>query len=490
MTQPLLSSIPPRRQSLPTRPAIAALIAIGLAGCAVGTDYVKSPATTHAGWVAPLPHGGKSASLVNWWAQWDDPVLLELIDNAQRENTTVAQAAARIAQSRASYRSITSALFPSFTANADDTRSKSGQAGQALQGGQIIAGGTNPQSDNNAVQRSRNLSLDAAWELDVVGGARRGREAAQARADARDADWHEARVSIAAEVAGQYVNLRTCEVLTAGYEIDAKSRAETARLTTLKSNAGFEAPANAQLTSASAAEANARLIQQRAECDITIKLLAELTATSEPLLRQILQKRSGVVPQPASFAINSVPAEAISQRPDVAGAERELAATLADVGVAIADRFPRITLSGSIGYSEFSGAGAGRSWRYGPVISLPIFDAGRRAANVDIARAKYDEVLASYKGKTLRAVREVEESLVRLDSAAKRQGDTQTALKGYQQFLRAAEARVKVGAGSLPELEEARRAVVMAQGAEVGVVRERLTAWISLYKAVGGGWKS
>ncbi len=467
------------------RAPIAVLMAATLAGCAVGPGYVKSSATTHAAWVAPLPHGGKSASLVNWWAQWNDPVLLELIDNAQRENATVAQAAARIAQSRASYRSITSALFPSFTANADDTRSKGGQ------GGQFSAGG-NGQADNNSVQRSGNLSLDAAWELDVVGGARRGREAAQARVDARDADWHEARVSIAAEVAAQYVNLRTCEVLTVGYEIDAKSRAETARLTNLKSTAGFEAPANAQLTNASAAEANARLIQQRADCDVTVKLLAELTATSEPLLRQILQARRGVVPQPASFAINSVPAEAISQRPDVAGAERELAATMADIGVAIADRFPRITLSGSIGYSDFSGlaGSAGRSWRYGPAISLPIFDAGRRAANVDVARARYDEVLASYKGKTLRAVREVEESLVRLDSAAKRQGDTQTALKGYQQFLRAAEARVKVGAGSLPELEEARRAVVMAQGVEVGVVRERLTAWINLYKAVGGGWKS
>lgn len=484
-------SLPPARSSRVSMrmvATIAVLVATMLAGCAVGPDYVRSPATAHAAWIAPLPHDGKSTSLVNWWAQWDDPVLLELIDNAQRENTTVAQAAARIAQSRASYRSITSALLPSFNANANDTRSK---GGQSLQAGQFSGGG-NVQADSNTVQRTRNLSLDAAWELDVVGGARRGREAAQARVDARDADWHEARVSIAAEVAAQYVNLRTCEVLTVGYEIDAKSRAETARLTNLKSTAGFEAPANAQLTNASAAEANARLIQQRAECDVTVKLLAELTATSEPLLRQILQARRGVVPQPASFAINSVPAEAISQRPDVAGAERELAATLADVGVAIADRFPRITLSGSIGYSDFSGVAgsAGRSWRYGPAISLPIFDAGRRAANVDVARARYDEVLASYKGKTLRAVREVEESLVRLDSAAKRQGDTQIALQGYQQFLRAAEARVMVGAGSLPELEEARRAVVMAQGAEVGVVRERLTAWISLYKAVGGGWKS
>jgi outer membrane protein TolC len=121
-------------------------------------------------------------------------------------------------------------------------------------------------------------------------------------------------------------------------------------------------------------------------------------------------------------------------------------------------------------------------------LTLPIFDAGQRAAEVRLQRAKYDEALASYKAKVLRAVREVEESLVRLDSAARRDADATAALNGYQQFLVATEARVKVGAANLVELEEARRAVVAAQGAAVGVTRERLVNWIALYKAVGGGW--
>ena len=459
---------------------LAALIGSTLSACAVGPDFVRPVATPNTAWFAPLPHEGKSASLVDWWSQWDDPVLVELIDRAQRENTTIAQAAARIGQSRAQYQSITSVLFPAFNANANDIRSKGGQNAPSGQAGT---------AEN---QRSRNLSLDAAWELDVVGGGRRGREAARRRMDARDADWHDARVSIAAEVATQYVNLRSCEVLLTGYETDARSRSETARLFTLKADAGFEAPANAQLTNASAAEASARLIQQRAECEITVKVLAELTAASEPLLHVSLNQRRGVIPAPKMFSIGTIPAEAISQRPDVASAEHELAATMSDIGVAIADRFPRISLSGSIGYSEIGGSGAssqGRAWSYGPAVSLPIFDAGRRAANVDVVRARYDEMLASYKSKTLRAVREVEESLVRLDSAAKREADTTRALIGYRNFLNAAEARVNAGAGNLTELEEARRAVVLAQGASVGVLRERLTAWIGLYKAVGGGWR-
>lgn len=474
--------------------AVVLLGAIVSAGCAVGPNFVKPTTTTHNTWIAPspvLPHQGQPATLVNWWSEWNDPVLAELINNAVRENTTIAQAAARIAESRANTRGLTSYLFPSFTAHANNTHSKGDQ--QNNQGGQSLQPNNQSSADSNSSQRISISAIDAAWELDVVGGARRGREAAIRRQDARDADWHDAKVSIAAEVASQYVNLRACEVLLAGYDIDAKSRAQTARLTQLKKEAGFEAPANAALANASAAEANARLTAQRADCDVLVKVLSELTATAEPLLRMQLQKRHANMPMPKAFAISGIPAEAISQRPDVASAENALAAAIADIGVSIADRFPRISLAGTIGYQQFSSNGFesnGRTWNYGPMISLPIFDAGRRAANVDAAHARADEMLAVYKGKTLRAVREVEESLVRLDSAAKREADANSALTGYQQFLNATEARIKVGAGNLPELEDARRAVVGAQGIAVGVQRERLQAWISLYKAVGGGWRA
>jgi NodT family efflux transporter outer membrane factor (OMF) lipoprotein len=474
----------------------ALLAVLGISGCAIGPDYVKpAPIGSVAmeTWVAPLPHDGSSGELVNWWQRWNDPVLVELLAQAQQQNRTIAQSSARITQARAAYRATTSALLPSFTANASDSRSKGGQGGQGAasstpgqgtQSGQLFSG-------SGDMQRNRSLSLDAAWELDVVGGARRGREAASQRALARESDWHDARVSIAAEVAATYVNLRACEVLVSGYRIDAASRAETARLTRLKADAGFEAPANAALTDASAAEARARLAQQQANCDLSIKSLAELTALDETQLRAKLMASTAKLPSPTGFAIRVIPAAAISQRPDIASAERELMAASNDIGLAMADRFPRVSLTGSIGFSENSGSGydtRGRTWSYGPAISLPIFDMGRRAANVDGARARFEESLATYQGKTLRAVREVEEALVRLDSASRREKDANTALAGYQQFLAAAEARVREGAGSLTELEEARRAVVQAQGVAVGVTLDRLVGWINLYKAVGGGW--
>ena len=460
----------------------ACLAALGTGGCAVGPDYIKPApfgSVAMATWVAPLPHHGSSVELVNWWQRWNDPVLVELLAQAQRQNRSIAQSSARITQARAAYRAATSALLPSAAANASDNRSKGGQ-------GELGATG-------NTLERSRSLSLDAAWELDVVGGTRRGREAAAQRALARESDWHDARVSIAAEVAATYVNLRACEVLLGGYRIDVASRAETAQLTKLKVNAGFEAPANAALTDASAAEARARLAQQQANCDLSIKSLAELTALDETQLRAKLMASTAKLPSPTGFAISVIPAAAISQRPDIASAERELMAASNDIGLAMADRFPRVSLTGSIGFSENSGSGydtRGRTWSYGPAISLPIFDMGRRAANVDGARARFEESIAAYQGKTLRAVREVEEALVRLDSAERREKDANMALAGYQQFLTAAAARVREGAGSLTELEEARRAVVQAQGVAVGVTLDRLVGWINLYKAVGGGWSA
>ncbi|MFN7816045.1 MAG: efflux transporter outer membrane subunit [Burkholderiales bacterium] len=460
----------------------ACLAALGTGGCAVGPDYIKPApfgSVAMATWVAPLPHHGSSVELVNWWQRWNDPVLVELLAQAQRQNRSIAQSSARITQARAAYRAATSALLPSAAANASDNRSKGGQ-------GELGATG-------NTLERSRSLSLDAAWELDVVGGTRREREAAAQRALARESDWHDARVSIAAEVAATYVNLRACEVLLGGYRIDVASRAETAQLTKLKVNAGFEAPANATLTDASAAEARARLAQQQANCDLSIKSLAELTALDETQLRAKLMASTAKLPSPTGFAISVIPAAAISQRPDIASAERELMAASNDIGLAMADRFPRVSLMGSIGFSENSGSGydtRGRTWSYGPAISLPIFDMGRRAANVDGARARFEESIAAYQGKTLRAVREVEEALVRLDSAERREKDANMALVGYQQFLTAAAARVREGAGSLTELEEARRAVVQAQGVAVGVTLDRLVGWINLYKAVGGGWSA
>ncbi len=469
MSKLLRSTLSP----LAARTSSALLASLLLTACAVGPTYAPPAATTVTAWQAPVPHNGSTASLMRWWSRWNDTTLQGLIDAAQVSHPTLEQAIARIAQARAGLTIAGSNALPNFTGSAAANRGNS-------PGGFASPGGTT----------SVSATLQAAWELDLFGANRRGREAADARFAARTIDWHQARVSLAAEVAAAYVNLRVNEALAVGYERDAASRSETARLTALKTNAGFEAPANAALAQASAAEAAARLTAQRAEVDLGVKALVALTGLTEASLRMTLAGGRAALPIPPPLAV-PFSATALAQRPDLASAERELAALTAEIGAAEADRYPRISLTGSLGYSvsRFAGISSdGATWGFGPSLTVPLFDAGRRSANVELAKARYAESLAGYKAIAIRAVREVEEALTQLQSAQGRTSDVQASLAGYQAFEKAAQARLSAGAGSVLELQEARRAVLAAQVAVLALERERLNAWISLYRAVGGGW--
>lgn len=447
------------------------LLGAMLTACTVGPDYVRPELPLPTAWQAPLPHGGNSTELANWWAQFDDPLLADLIATAERDSPSLDQALARISQSRAGATAARSALYPGVNLSAGRTK-----------------GGDNPVAYEQTVSRG---AFDAAWEIDFFGGNRRGAEAANARLQGSETAWHEARISLAAEVALEYVGLRACEARLADAEVDQASLRATEKLALVKSQAGFSAPSDASLAQAAAADGASRLLAQRAECEISIKSLVALTGLAEPDLRERLAPRRARLPVPASLAIDDLPARIISARPDVAGAERTLAAASAEIGVAEAARYPRLSLLGSIGRQsqEVNGVSAsGRVWSFGPTLDLPIFDAGRRAANADAARARFDEALAGYKGAVRRAVREVEQSLVRLSSATARESEARAAARRYDEVFRAAEQRWNVGMGSLLDLEETRRLATAARSLHLGVRHDSVAAWIGLYRAVGGGW--
>jgi outer membrane protein TolC len=230
---------------------------------------------------------------------------------------------------------------------------------------------------------------------------------------------------------------------------------------------------------------------QQAQCDLLVKSLVTLTAQPEPSLRGQLGASRGRLPQPAVLAVQEVPAAVLAQRPDLAALERELLAAAKEVGVAQADRYPRIRLTGSIGYAAFRAmgiTGTGTTWSFGPTLALPLFDAGRRAAVVEQGTARLDELAASYRQRATAAVQEVEEALVRLDSASDRLKDAERAAQSFQVYLKAARTRFDTGAGSAFELEDARRSSRNAAAALLQVRGERVAACISLYKALGGGW--
>ena len=479
----------------PSRAGATAALLTCLAACSslpsVGPNYAGPPqdrsqamadarasgttaqADAFAAWQAPLPHGGTPAQLTDWWRQFDDPALLTFQEAAQRENAGIAQAAARIEQARAVAVAANAAGLPTVDAALSASR------------------GTLNIGTNILLVNQARAGLQAGWEIDLFGRIRREKEAAGARLDARTDDWHEARVSVAAEVAAQYLQYRYCEALVTISQADAESRAGTATVTERAAQAGFQAPASAALTRASAAEAASRLTAQRAECDLSVKALVALTGLSEPAVRQQLAQSAGRMPTPQAFTVTAVPASLLAQRPDLAAAERAVAAASADIGVAEGDRYPRLSLLGSVAPLAIKTSGFSGNllnWSIGPSVSLPLFDAGRRAANVQSAKAAYVAAEADYRSRARQAVREVEEALVRLDSAASRESDALTASQGYRRALDAAEVRWKNGLGSLLELEEARRYALVADSTLATVRRDRVAAWVALYRALGGGW--
>jgi NodT family efflux transporter outer membrane factor (OMF) lipoprotein len=448
--------------------------AVVLAACAVGKPHEPPTMPATPAWAAPLPHGGDTARLTDWWSRFDDPVIARLVDQAQQRNPSIEAAAQRIEQARAQARVAGAALAPAVDAKSSLQRSATG----------IPPFG--------APRTTGTLSADAAWEIDLFGAARAGRQAAVSRVQARGIDWHDARITLAAEVASTYVALRACEAVAEVQALDAKSLSVTLDLTQRKADAGLSAPSEASLLRASLANANNQVIAQRAECDVLVKSLVFLTGEPEAGLREQLKASTRRMPQPTAFGVDRVPAALLAQRPDLASIERELAAAAAEANVAEADRYPRLTLTGSIGLAAIRLGGAtfdGQSWGFGPALSLPLFDAGRRSARVDAARARIAELRAQYMSRAAAAVREVEEALVRLDSAERRQRDAESAVRDFEIFFAAAQTRWNVGVGNIIELEEARRQTLNASAALIQLRRERVAQWIVLYKAMGGGWQ-
>ena len=451
------------------------LAAAMLAGCATSSPNpppTAMPANVPAAWSAPLPHGGSSTNLSRWWQSLGDPVLVQLIEAAQAVSPGVASATSRIAQARAALGAASGANQPTLDASLSAQRgvtSASPTAATALQ-----------------------ANLGAAWEVDLFGANRDTARAAEARLQGSSAQWHEARVSVAAETATLYTNWHTCQQLLTVVQQDAASRAETARLSALSAHAGLTAPAVSALARASAAEGKARVTQQKGLCDSTVLGLVALTALPEAELRAKLGAALSTNAGHTMPAVASVPAEVLAQRPDLYAAQREVAAASAELGSAEAQRYPRLTLSGSVGalnYTNAAGTTDLSTWSIGPVtLSLPILDGGRRAANVQAASARYTEAAALYQARVRQAVREVEEALLTLDNTRSQLGDAVTVTQGYTASYNAAEARYKAGSASLPELEEARRFALAAQTDLLQLQLRHRTAWIALYRALGGGW--
>ena len=449
------------------------IFALLISGCAVGPTYNTPTAQTAPQWYAAVPHNGQTTELIDWWQGFNDSTLIDLQKSAEANNPNLAQALARIDAARANAGISSASMLPAINGSASQTRN-------------------NGADDSDVIRRSRLGVIDASWEIDLWGGLRAGRRSSDAQLSARTLDWHAARTSIAAEVANTYVAYRACLAQSAALTADVKSREETARLTGLLVNAGFNAPAEGYLTDASAATGRQQQVATAAECELDVKALVALTAVPEPDLRELLNKNN-TQPSAPAFKLSALPVTVISQRPDVASAERALAAASAQINVAQANRLPRLSLLGNISFFGVKLSGSdtqtnGKTWSFGPSLTLPIFDAGQRAAQADVAKAGYAQALAAYQSTVAQAVKEVESALVSLDAAQKRLVDANIAQNKFNLYFKATAARQRVGSASLLDLENARRNQLSATQNSINLKREYTTSWIALYKAVGGSW--
>lgn len=449
----------------------------------VGPDYQTAPLPTVASWQAPQPdlpiaHKGDPMDLSRWWDRFNDPVLSRFLASAQQASASIADAKARIEEARANLVGAESALLPSLDFSSSVKRSSSSFGGTPFVWNQVPFG------------------LQSSWEIDLFGGLSRQEEADRSQLESRNASWHDARVAVAVEVSSAYLDYRYCEAQVKIVQSDTESRRESARLTEIAGNAGFRAPSDVALANASAAEGNRILLRQQAQCERAIKGLVAMTALEEKEVRQLLTvvpDRVAKLPSPPAFKIDSLPARALLQRPDLAAAERDVAEASAKIGVEQAKRFPKLSLSGNITptLQNINGAAfvLAQTWAIGPTLSLPLFDAGRRAADVESAKAQYQAAESKFRNKVRTAVKEVEDALVRLNSTKQRLPEAQKAVTGYRSHFLAVQQLFQIGLGNLLDVETSRRNLLTAEVAQKEIEQEQVSAWIALYRAVGGSWE-
>jgi len=451
------------------------LLCAGLAACALPIPQPSAAAMQPAAttWTAPLPASPRAAELAAWWAAWNDASLNALLQSAELANPTLQQAEARIREARAQAAAAGAALWPTVTGTASLQRSR-----DALM------------QPDTAMSTGR-LGLDAAWELDLWGGVAAARQGILANLAGSESSRDDVRASLAAEIANALVTLRSAELLEKLAREDLQSRERTLQLNQSRQRAGFASIVDVALLDSALADARNQATEATANVDIAIKALVALTGQGEAGLRQVLAAAAGKLPTPPSLQVGSVPAQVLAQRADIRSAAASVATAAAQVTVADVARYPAISLRGSIGTGRMSMDGitiSGDSWSFGPSLRVPLFNAGKLAADMQAADARYQQALAAYQQKVRQAVREVEEALVRVDAGNRRELDLQRAVAGYRTQFNATESRWRAGSASSLDLEETRRLLLSAQTRLVTLQRERVANWIILYKAVGGGW--
>lgn len=461
------------------------LLLVVIGGCApVGPDYKKPDISVGDKWYSELNRGLTSTEdpniLSQWWKTLDDPMLTALIDRAVSSNLDMKIARSRVRQARANRGKVQASLFPTLNFSGSDTWSRSGVEGGTGETTQLYSAG-----------------FDAGWEIDVFGGVRRSLESSESSLQADQEGLYDTLVSLIAEVALNYIDVRTYQYRIEKVEENLQAQAETYQLVQWQSQADLiddlavqQALYNLESTRSQLPSLNTSL--QQAMNSIAVLLGEKPGDINEKL------KISRPLPSiPAAIAVG-IPADVIRRRPDIRKAEHQLASQTAQVGVATADLYPKFTLSGSI-----SGSGASinrlgnrmsavNDWNtsYGPGIRWPIFDAGKIRQNIIVQNELQEQALLNYESVILSAVEEVENALTAYVNEYTRTNNLEKAVEAAKSAVDLSEQEYQSGLVDFSNVLDAQRSLLSFENQLAESEGTAASNLIRLYKALGGGWSS
>jgi outer membrane protein, multidrug efflux system len=465
----------PRQRRLATSVLGALLPLLALAGCAVGPEP-RPPGPDALGvpdrFSTAAPPVTVPVDLAQWWQAFEDPALTQLVERALAANTDVEVAGARVRQARAAQAVQRGLLWPAIGASTSATRTEA-QAGAI--GGDVT---------------TWRAGFDASYEVDLFGGLRRGLQASAASTQAAEAQLRAVQLAIAGEVALNYVDARLAERRLAIARASLASQDETLQIVGWRVQAGLVGSLDLEQARQLRARTAATIPAIEQSRSLTLNRLAVLLAEAPGALDPLMASAADVPLAPAPAI--AIPADVLRRRPDVAAAERALAAEIARIGVRQADLYPALRLTGTL-------AGVGTTFgdatdaTLGSVIAgvtAPIFQGGRLRAALEQQRAAAAGALSDYRGSVLAALEDTENALVALGANERREAELVIAEEAARNAATLARSQYQAGLIDFQALLESERSLLSSEDARAGARADRASASIQLFKALGGGWES
>lgn len=463
------------------RPLILIPVFLTLSGCAVGPDY--TPPVTHApaDWAAPESDmiSRAAAPPAKWWKTFNDPILDSLIVRAVAENHDLRLAASRVREARARRGVVASEAGPAVDATGGATRSRRSE--NTVEGGAL----GDPESS------SFSAGFDMSWELDFWGRIRRSIEASDADIGAAIADRDAVLVTLLGEVGRNYAELRGFQQRTGVARSNIAVQESALSLTRNRFDAGLTTELDVHQASTQLAASQSLLPPFEAGARRAAYRLGVLLGQQPGALLAELTPE-GSIPVPTGPASVGLPSEMLRRRPDIAFAERELAAATARIGVATADLFPRFDLAGSLGLrSDGIGdlaQGSSRFWAIGPGVRWPVLDWGRIRSNIGVQDARAEQALIRYEQVVLFAFEEVESAMIDYTSELARSERLQAAVDSSRRAVELANQQYTSGLRDFLNVLTTQRAQFEAEDQLVASRQRVATGLVAVYKALGGGW--